>query len=69
MTRQPKKVRKTMNGYIAFYRGKQLEVLADSSYAAQQKAAALFKARKAYEVTVVLAERDGQQVVHSTGAL
>ena len=58
-----------MNGYIAFYRGKQLEVLADSSYAAQQKAAALFKARKAYEVTVVLAERDGQQVVHSTGAL
>lgn len=56
-----------MNGYIAFYRGKQLEVLADSSYAAQQKAAALFKARKAYEVTVVLAERDGQQVEHSTG--
>jgi len=58
-----------MNGYIAFYRGKQLEVLADSSYAAQLKAAALFKARKAYEVTVVLAERDGQQVVHSTGDL
>jgi hypothetical protein len=56
-----------MNGYIAFYRGKQLEVLADSSYAAQQKAAAMFKARKAYEVTVVLAERDGHQVVHSTG--
>lgn len=58
-----------MNGYIAFYRGKQLEVLADSSYAAQQKAAALFKARKAYEVTVVLAERDGQQVEHSTGGI
>jgi len=58
-----------MNGYIAFYRGKQLEVLADSSYAAQLKAAALFKARKSYEVTVVLAERDGQQVVHSTGDL
>ena len=58
-----------MNGYIAFYRGKQLEVLADSSYAAQLKAAALFKAHKAYEVTVVLAERDGQQVVHSTGDL
>ena len=58
-----------MNGYIAFYRGKQLEVLADSSYAAQQKAAALFKARKAYEVTVVLAERHGQQVEHSTGGI
>ena len=58
-----------MNGYIAFYRGKQLEVFADSSYAAQQKAAALFRARKAYEVTVVLAERDGQQVEHFTGGI
>ena len=58
-----------MNGYIAFYRGKQLEVFADSSYAAQQKAAALFKARKAYEVTVVLVELDGKQVAHSTGGI
>jgi hypothetical protein len=58
-----------MNGYIAFYRGKQLEVFADSSYAAQQKAAALFKARKAYEVTVMLAELDGKQVAHSTGGI
>ncbi len=58
-----------MNGYIAFYRGKQLEVFADSSYAAQQKAAALFRARKAYEVTVMLAELDGKQVAHSTGGI
>lgn len=58
-----------MNGYIAFYRGKQVEVYADSSYEAQQKAAAMFKARKSYEVTVVLAEKGGQQVVHSTGGL
>lgn len=58
-----------MNGYIAFYRGKQLEVFADSSYAAQQKAAALFKARKAYEVTVMLVELDGKQVAHSTGSI
>jgi hypothetical protein len=58
-----------MNGYIAFYRGKRVEVLADSSYAAQQKAAALFKARKAHEVTVVLAERDGQQIAHSTASV
>lgn len=58
-----------MNGYIAFYRGKQVEVYADSSYEAQQKAAAMLKVRKSYEVTVMLAEKDGQQVVHSTGGL
>jgi hypothetical protein len=56
-----------MNGYIAFYRGKQIEVHAATSYEAQQKAAATFKARKSYEVTVVLAERDGQQVTHNAG--
>ena len=54
-----------MNGYIAFYRGKQIEVLADSSYEAQTKAASIFKAKKTYEVTVVLAEKQGQQVIHT----
>jgi hypothetical protein len=58
-----------MNGYIAFYRGKQIYICANTSYEAQQLAVATFKARKSYEVTVVLAERDGQQVVHSTGVL
>ena len=58
-----------MNGYIAFYRGKKLFICANTSYEAQQTAVAAFKARKAHEVTVVLAERDGQQVVHSTGVL
>lgn len=54
-----------MNGYLAFYRGKQIEVHATTSYEAQQKAASVFKARKAYEVTVMLAEKDGQQVTHT----
>ena len=55
-----------MNGYIAFYRSKQIEVYAETSYEAQQKAAKEFKAKKDYDVTVVLAEReDGEQVVHS----
>jgi hypothetical protein len=54
-----------MNGYIAFYKGRQIEVHADTAYEAQQKAAALFKARKSYEVTVVLAENNGQQVTHN----
>lgn len=58
-----------MNGYICFYRGRQIEVTADTSLQAQTKAAVQFKARKAYEVTVMLAERDGQQVSHSTDAL
>lgn len=64
-----------MNGYKAFYKGKTCEVYADTSYAAQQEAAKKFKAKKAYEVTVMICERDtdgtapGQQVVHSTGAL
>ena len=54
-----------MNGYIAFYKGKQVEVYAPTSYEAQTKAAAIFKAKKSYEVTVMLAERDGEQVVHT----
>jgi len=58
-----------MNGYIAFYRGKQIEVYAATSYEARQKAAAQFKARKAYEVTVVLAERDNNPIEHSPAIL
>jgi hypothetical protein len=54
-----------MNGYIAFYKDKQVEVYADSSYQAQQKAAIQLKAKKSYDVTVVLAERNGEQVVHN----
>jgi len=46
--------------YIAFYRGKRFDLYATSSYAAQQKAAALLKAKKNYEVTVMLAD-----VVHT----
>lgn len=53
-----------MNAYQAFYRGKKIEVTAETSYQAQQKAAAEFKARKAYEVTVVLVAIGGEQVVH-----
>ena len=53
-----------MNGYIAFYRGKRIEVQAATSYEAQAKAAREFKAKKSYEVTVMLAEKDGHPVVH-----
>lgn len=58
-----------MNGYIALYRGKQIEIHADTSYAAQQEAARLFKAKKSYEVTVYLAEKDEQPVMHDGAEL
>ena len=57
-----------MNGYEAFYKGKELEVYANSSYEAQKQASAQFKAKKSYEVQVILCELKGQQVTHN-GAL
>jgi hypothetical protein len=54
-----------MNGYKAFYKGKVIEVYAETSREAQMKAAIVFKAKKHYEVTVVLCERQGEQVVQS----
>ena len=53
-----------MNKYVAFYRNKRLEVEADTSYGAQKEAAKQFKAKKEYEVTVMLAEKNGETVVH-----
>jgi hypothetical protein len=57
-----------MNGYVCFYKGRRIEVYADSSYAAQQKAATLLRAKRIYEVTVVLAEKDGEPVTHTANS-
>ncbi|MFH1984767.1 MAG: hypothetical protein ABIL58_23245 [Pseudomonadota bacterium] len=46
-----------LNGYIAFYKGKRIEVFAKTSFEAQQKAAATFGAKKSYDVTVELAQK------------
>jgi hypothetical protein len=46
-----------MFNYECFYKGKRLTVQASKSYEAQEKAAKLFKARKSYDVTVVLADK------------
>ena len=54
-----------MNGYICFYKNKRCEVHANTALEANERAAKLFKARKTYDVTVVLAEKDNQPVVHS----
>ena len=53
------------NGYIAFYKGKRIEVYADTMYGAQQTAAKYFKAKKEYEVNVSLAEVDGNPYIQS----
>ena len=55
-----------LNGYIAIYKSKRIEIWADSSYHAQVEAAKQFKAKKSYEVDVYLCERaDGSEVVHT----
>ena len=59
-----------MNGYKAFYKGRpSIEVYAETSAQAQQIAAKQFKARKAYDVTVMLCEKGGEQVTHSTASI
>ena len=53
------------NGYIAFFNGKKTEVYADTSYEAQKLAAAYFRTKKRSAVTVVLAEKNNREIVHS----
>jgi len=47
-----------VNGYKCFYKGKECEVYAETSFEAQKKAAEEMKAKKRYEVHVVLCEKD-----------
>ena len=55
-----------MNGYKWFYNDREGEVHADTSFAAQQKVATEQKvpAKRRYQITVVLAEKAGEPVVH-----
>jgi hypothetical protein len=46
-----------MFDYEAFYKDKRCSVKAPTSLAARDKAAAIFKARKAYDVTVVRSDK------------
>ena len=46
-----------MHNYECFYRGKRISVQAPSSFAAQEAAARIFKAKKAYEIATVLADK------------
>ena len=58
-----------MNSYIAFYKNKKMEVKADTSYGAQLLASKAFKAKKSYDVSVVLVGLNGSQVAVSTAGL
>jgi hypothetical protein len=58
-----------VNGYIALYRGRRAEIFADTSREAQQKAAAIFKARKVWEVSVYMVEKNGETVTYSTSSI
>ena len=56
-----------MNGYVAIYNGKRIEIYADTIYQAQLLAADQFKVKrnKSYKINVVLCEKEGKQVIHT----
>lgn len=63
-----------MNGYICFWEQKREEVYADTSYAAQELAAAVFQSKtrkkvKSYQIATLLAQLDGKTVVHSPASI
>lgn len=54
-------------GFKCFYKGKSVEVYAQSAYQAQLKASVEFKTKKYWDVAVVCCEApDGQTITHST---
>ena len=58
-----------MNKYECFWKSKRITVEAYTSYQAQQKAQEALKAKKGYEITVMLAEKNGQAYVHEGASL
>ena len=56
---------KKANGYIAFYRNKQVEVRADTSLEAQRLAAHYWRVKRTFDVTVVLAEVGSEPIIHT----
>lgn len=60
-----------MNGYVCFYRGHRHEVHADTPLKAQESALGYFQKKyprrkiKTWEISATIAERNGEQVVHT----
>jgi hypothetical protein len=53
-----------MNTYQAFYKGKKIEVQAESQYGAQKIAAEKFGVKKVWDVAIVLVAVQGREIVH-----
>lgn len=58
-----------VNKYLCFHRGKTITIEAATSYEASRKAAKEFKAKRPWDVTVVLVESCGSAVTHEPQAL
>jgi hypothetical protein len=58
-----------MNTYECFWKSKRITVEADTTYSAQLKAQALFKAKKSYEITVMLVALNGNQYTHDPATI
>lgn len=58
-----------MNGYVCFYRGKRVEVYAETTLKAREEANKTFKAKRPHEITTVLAEKDGEEVIHDPASI
>lgn len=54
-----------MNKYLCFYRGRTLTIEASTSYEASKKAAKEFKAKRSWDVSVIIAESSGKSVTHN----
>lgn len=55
-----------MNTYVAFYNDKRIDIHANTLWEAQEKAEEVFNAhgKKSWKIHIVLAEVNGQPVVH-----
>lgn len=60
-----------MNRYTCFYQGKQIEVSAESTLKAQMQAAHSWQVlpHRRHMITVFLAEKNGQTVIHDGAEL
>lgn len=58
-----------MNTYGAFYKGKEIEVQANTQFEAQKAAAKEFKVKDAWKVAIMLKAKDGVAVIHDGAEL
>lgn len=54
-----------MNTYKCFWKSRSIEVRAATTYEAQKEAARLFRAKKSFEVNVVLVGKGDKEVTHT----